>query len=518
MGTGKPLPGEMRPRTKKDFVDESLDWLREFDPGRLDTVDDVTAKAFTSLAGIDYETRPKSKKEMKKKAMKDSLNWIRRNDAKVDENPDNDLVNALSKITGKPLPDDMTSRAKKDFVDESMNGLREFDPGNLDTVDDATAEAFTSLAGIKYDRRPKSQKEKKKKAMNDALNWIRKNDPDVDTNPDDDLVNALSKLTGNPVPTDMTPQSKKDFVDNSINWLRESDPGRLDMVDDATAGVFASLAGIDYEAPLKTKKEKKKKAMNDALNWIRSNDPIVDDDPDEDLINALSKITGKPLPKKMTRKAKKNFVDESMEWLRDFDPGRLDTVDDVTAEAFTKMAGIDYTVDSNPKKETKKNVMKRALRWIRTNNAQVNDNPDEDLVKALSIITGKHLPDEMTPQAKKNFVEESLDWLREFDPGRLDTVDDATAEAFANLAGIEYEARPKTKKDKKKKAMKDALNWIRSNDPMVGDDPDDDLANALSKITGKTLPDDMTPQAKKEFVDESMDWLREFDPGRLDTI
>merc|ERR1712107_865222 len=94
-------------------------------------------RALSKITGKPLPGEMRPRKEMKKKAMKDSLNWIRRNDAKVDENPDNDLVNALSKITGKPLPDDMTSRAKKDFVDESMNWLREFNPGNLDTVDDA---------------------------------------------------------------------------------------------------------------------------------------------------------------------------------------------------------------------------------------------------------------------------------------------------------------------------------------------------------------------------------------------
>merc|ERR1712232_1331369 len=178
------------------------------------------------------------------------------------------------------------------------------------------------------------------------------------------------------------------------------------------------------------------------------------------------------------------------------------------AEVFANLAGIDYGVIPKSKKKKKKKAMKDALNWIRSNDPMVGNDADEDLVNALSKITGKPLPDNMTPQAKKEFVDESMDWLREFDPGRLDTVDDATAEVFTSLAGINYEGRPKSMKEKKKKAMNDALNWIRSNDPMIDDNPDEDLANALSKITGKPLPDNMTPQAKKEFVDESMDWLR----------
>merc|ERR1712130_545689 len=192
-----------------------------------------------------------------------------------------------------------------DETSGAMDWLREFDPVSLDTVDDATAEVFTSLAGINYEGRPKSMKEKKKKAMNDALNWIRSNDPMIDDNPDEDLANALSKITGKPLPDNMTPQAKKEFVDEAMDWLREFDPGRLDTIDDATAEVFANLAGIDYGVIPKSKKRKKKKAMKDALNWIRSNDPMVGNDPDEDLVNALSKITGKPLPDNMTPQAKK---------------------------------------------------------------------------------------------------------------------------------------------------------------------------------------------------------------------
>merc|ERR1712084_154218 len=215
------------------------------------------------------------------------------------------------------------------------------------------------------------------------------------------------------------------------------------------------------------KKDKKKKAMKDALNWIRSNDPMVGDDPDDDLANALSKITGKTLPDDMTPQAKKEFVDESMDWLREFDPGRLDTIDDATAEVFANLADIDYGVIPKSKKKKKKKAMKDALNWIRSNDPMVGNDPDEDLANALSKITGKPLPDNMTPQAKKEFVDESMDWLREFDPGSLDTVDDDTAEAFASLAGINYEGRPKSMKEKKKKAMNDALNWIRSSDPEI---------------------------------------------------
>merc|ERR1712238_545778 len=252
------------------------------------------------------------------------------------------MGSALSKITGASMPERMIPKEKKKFVDDSVDWLRENDPGRLDTVDDRTATAFTKLAGIGYDGPPLSTNEIKSKAMEDALNWIRKNDPEVDDNPDNDLVKALSKITGASKPKKMGPKRKKKFVSDSIDWLRENDPGRLDTVDEPTAMAFSKLAGIPYEGSGLSMfvEDKKNKAMLDALDWLRGNDVVMDDNPDNDLVSALSKITGASMPERMIPKEKKKFVDDSVDWLRENDPGRLDTVDDRTATAFTKLAGI----------------------------------------------------------------------------------------------------------------------------------------------------------------------------------
>merc|ERR1711933_22008 len=108
-----------------------------------------------------------------------------------------------------------------------------------DTVDDATTEAITSMAGIPYEGRRVSAAEKKRKAMQDAYEWIRNNDPKVADDPDDDLMRALSRTTGRPMPEKMTPKNKKKFANDSVEWLRNNDPGRLDTVDDTTAEVLA---------------------------------------------------------------------------------------------------------------------------------------------------------------------------------------------------------------------------------------------------------------------------------------
>merc|ERR1711897_74512 len=134
-------------------------------------------------------------------------------------------------------------------------------------------ETLTKLAGIPYKARPTTKTENKRKAMEDALNWIRNNDLRVDEEPKDNVMVALSKLTGAPMPKKMKSKQKKKFVEDSVAWLRENDPGRLDTVDDATVETLTKLAGIPYKASPATNDRNKRKAMEDALNWIRDNDP-----------------------------------------------------------------------------------------------------------------------------------------------------------------------------------------------------------------------------------------------------
>merc|ERR1711933_397787 len=145
------------------------------------------------LAGIPYEGRALSPDEKKGKAMQDALAWRRKNDPRVEEDPEESLVSGLSKITGSPMPKKSTPKHKKKFVEDSIEWLRSNDPGRLDTVDDPTAVAFTKLAGIPYEGRALSLDEKKGKAMQDALAWLRKNDPRVEEDPEESLVSGLSK-------------------------------------------------------------------------------------------------------------------------------------------------------------------------------------------------------------------------------------------------------------------------------------------------------------------------------------
>merc|ERR1712207_139281 len=124
------------------------------------------------------------------------------------------------------------------------------------------------------------------------------------------LLEAFSKLTGAPIPRKMNSKNRKRFVEDSLNWLRNNDPGRLDNVDEKTAETITNFAGIPYERQLSKEEEERRKAMEDALEWIRNNDPKVDEEPRNNLVIALSKLTGASLPK-MKPKEKKKFVEDS---------------------------------------------------------------------------------------------------------------------------------------------------------------------------------------------------------------
>merc|ERR1712176_1529180 len=214
----------------------------------------------------------------------------------------------------------------------------------------------------------------KNKAMEDTLNWFRNNDLVIDDDPKEDLVVALSKVTGVSMPKKMKPKQKKTFVEDSVAWLRENDSGRLDTVDDATVEILTKLAGISYEARPLSKDKNKNKAMEDALNWSRNNDSVYNDSSKEDLVVALSKVTSVSMT---------NTIEEKQIKSRSL-----------------------YS-------RKKRDCMEKTLIWIRNNEPIINFNPKISLVKALNKITGKAMPKKLTKKAKKKFVEDSIDWLRE---------------------------------------------------------------------------------------------------------
>ena len=61
----------------------------------------------------------------------------------------------------------------------------------------------------------------KARALNDALDWLRKNDPDVE-DADKRTLNNLAKLTGVKMPKKLTSESKQKTLDDALDWLRSN--------------------------------------------------------------------------------------------------------------------------------------------------------------------------------------------------------------------------------------------------------------------------------------------------------
>merc|ERR1712113_1287480 len=99
--------------------------------------------------------------------------------------------------------------------------------------------------------------------MQDALNRTRKNEPEVEEDQEEDLVDAFSKITKSSLPKTKTKKQKEKKI---VDWLQHDDTRRIDTVDDPTATAFTKLAGIPYERRTFSGDEKKRKVMQDALN------------------------------------------------------------------------------------------------------------------------------------------------------------------------------------------------------------------------------------------------------------
>ena len=60
-------------------------------------------------------------------------------------------------------------------------------------------------------------------------------------------------------------------MDDALNWLRKNDP-KADDLDDDMLEALANLAGIPLAGAASKPKDMKAAAVDDTLDWLRSND------------------------------------------------------------------------------------------------------------------------------------------------------------------------------------------------------------------------------------------------------
>jgi len=170
---GVKMSKKLTSESKQKTLDDALDWLRSNDVSPND-VDEPTLNALTKLAGVSM---PKGAlKDGRKKAVEDCLEWLRNNDFDV-EDVDVPTVKTLSRVAGIPLPKKQTAESKKKTMDNAIEWLRNAEPDDLQGLDTPDLECLTRLAGVPM---PGVSGFDKARALNDALDWLRKNNRDVE--------------------------------------------------------------------------------------------------------------------------------------------------------------------------------------------------------------------------------------------------------------------------------------------------------------------------------------------------
>ena len=60
------------------------------------------------------------------------------------------------------------------------------------------------------------------------MDWLRRNNPPLEE-VDQPTLEALSNLTGLPLPKNVAPEDKKKHLDENIDWLRRNSPDMSDL-------------------------------------------------------------------------------------------------------------------------------------------------------------------------------------------------------------------------------------------------------------------------------------------------
>merc|ERR1712019_274482 len=139
------------------------------------------------------------------------------------------------------MPSKLTSKSKKKAMEESMEWLRNNEP-DLDEVDDEVLEVFTNMTGFSTPKKftPKSNKQKAK----DAVEWIRNNEINIDDFPEESLIVMESLAPSSKISiSSKEKMDKDDALDNTIEWLRNNE-SQVDDIDEETIKVLTSMTGV----------------------------------------------------------------------------------------------------------------------------------------------------------------------------------------------------------------------------------------------------------------------------------
>merc|ERR1711933_491794 len=263
----------------------------------------------------------------------ESITWLRNNAPKV-KNVDDPAYEALARVANIPLTKDMQQGKKRQAIKESIQWIRKNDPKNLSDIDEPTLLAFTKLAGVPMPDHPLTEKERRLEAIENSLGWLRNNDPKLE-DVDKHTAKSFAKLSGIPLPRKLTRENITKTMQDAINWLRKADAEDLLHADDKNLQALTKLAGISLPLRSKTNQTKKAEMIHDSINWLRKNSPKLEDI-DNPTLETLAKlaninISGKELPEE-----KQKALNQTINWIRNSDPKKLEDVDENTLLSISK--------------------------------------------------------------------------------------------------------------------------------------------------------------------------------------
>merc|ERR1711897_108648 len=163
-------------------------------------------------------------------------------------------------------------------------------------------------------------------------------------------------------PKKLTPEAKKKALDDALNWLRGNDV-TLNDVDEPTLNALLKAAGMSMPKAGLLPEEEKEKAIEESLEWLRNNDLDMDD-VDGPTVKTLSKLASTSLPLNISPENKEKTVDSAVEWLRNADAEDLQPIDNPDLERLTRLAGVPMPGISDIDKAR---ALKEALEWLRNN-------------------------------------------------------------------------------------------------------------------------------------------------------
>eukprot|EP00934_Nitzschia_sp_Nitz4_P009075 Nitzschia sp. Nitz4//scaffold279_size24496//752//7097//NITZ4_008380-RA/size24496-exonerate_est2genome-gene-0.13-mRNA-1//-1//CDS//3329545391//9065//frame0 len=561
---GPSKPGQDELQRAKD-MENALNWFRERDID-IEGLDDPDSDDFVPAEGMSFGGR--SGKDGRSRDQAAVLNWLRNQD---DDTLDpsglfKKLHGSLPKKKGQPLESraeeiaaalvwmrDRGLASTNDDEEETFERVgsgpsigkyssdlrsKQYDSAldwlrskNEDGADDDPNLFFAQLDAT-LPRKANQTAEDRAREMEMAMNWMREQGLDVDSEYDDPTFDKSGLFPSKTKHGDLPSRD----LDKALNWIRNKDMVEDDSLLDPT-GVFKKL-----ESTLPTKKgqtaEERAKQMEQALAWMRGKGLVAEEKEiglpgfsaadfvatnsrsqirsEEDYENALNwlrnqgvdsedgDVTFKKLDSMLPKRDSQSVEDRAREmqnaltWLR----GGGIKIDGLEPDyaSFAQEPSVDF---SRRSVEERKKDLEKILNWMRKGKGkglkkEDKYDPSGEFRQLDSLLPKKK---SQTPEQRAREIEGALDWLRS---GAADPDTVSTYVPSFDKTGI----TPIGRRTPEERAtdFQSALNWIRNSGK---DDDYYDPSGEFRKLDGM-IPQrkGQSPEERALEIERALDWMR----------